>query len=689
MNAKNEEMERDILTGIHLEFRTKTRKSSCIIGNVIAEGAMTQVYAAENEDYGKLAIQSYTRHLKEGNEPLSNEERGNILRRRRSAELLIGLSHGHLVRVIGMGNIFVSNNQAVPCIVMQHVTGENLHDTFHRCDPFAPMEALDIILQVGEALEYLHKNGLVHRAVRMENVIYRRFEQGTDLRHGDVVLAGTGLLREMHSAMKRQVTEFIPMDSVIFGLPDDDNDNRPYSIADEVFCLGWMLFQLIEGVDPYTSISIENPFGISQNILIMYESFRGIQRDDLSNTEREWLNGLCGKLLSVRKEYQYRTMAEVVADIDRVIKGLHRHKRSLNVGSKESLPKNTLPPIPNEHESLPSKELAPLPEKSSAVAVSQTQPFSSPAPVADRRSELQPLDDEEDDLVSPRSATLPIIAFVSIMFIIGAILLSPLRVHIMPNHAASTMETKKRTQPHPIAKKSDQSMLELKQTRIIPCVSDTCGVGFHDTDDTLIVVDDGMISISDGEGEILCRTKLPCKQSNLRALSVKGGTLLMVANKGRCQKPPCTIVVFEKATHCRILSKTKRTTVRVSPSEFATGKIVDVRRSQNGYDLWARTNKDTISHVHCDDECVEGNKPLPIIHYGRWLLTIKQGVLFLLSGQYQRAIVHHLGQHFNVSSVALSGKKLAIVAKNNAGELPVIALYMLREVQFGNTVQKK
>lgn len=90
------------------------------------------------------------------------------LRFGREAELIARVSHPHILSVIEFGTTSDSN---LPFLVTEHVEGGDLRQRMKGRKPWAIDRARTVILQVGEALEFLHGKGIIHRDLKPENIL--------------------------------------------------------------------------------------------------------------------------------------------------------------------------------------------------------------------------------------------------------------------------------------------------------------------------------------------------------------------------------------------------------------------------------------------------------------------------------------------------------------------------------------
>jgi serine/threonine protein kinase len=122
---------------------------------LLGEGAIGRVYRAVAPDSGhEVAVKRVHRAL--GTDPRVME------RFRREAETVERLTHPNLVSVHDVGDDF---------LVLDLVEGEGLDRRLEREGALSPREALPLLRQVADALDYIHARGIVHRDVKPSNVL--------------------------------------------------------------------------------------------------------------------------------------------------------------------------------------------------------------------------------------------------------------------------------------------------------------------------------------------------------------------------------------------------------------------------------------------------------------------------------------------------------------------------------------
>jgi serine/threonine-protein kinase len=153
---------------------------------------------------------------------------------RREARTLAALQHPHIVQVLDHG---VADDQLY--LVMELVEGR----PFDRLGP--DVDPLPGWMQVGEALQVVHENGIVHRDVKPANAVLDR--------HGRAVLLDFGLI---HDPGRRTLTKTGHVVGSLAYLAPELLQGRSASPQADWYSWGVSLFQLLEGRLPFENEAI-------------------------------------------------------------------------------------------------------------------------------------------------------------------------------------------------------------------------------------------------------------------------------------------------------------------------------------------------------------------------------------------------------------------------------------------------
>lgn len=172
---------------------------------------------------------------------------------RREAQIAARLNEPHVIPIHRYGEI---DGQLF--LDMRLVEGENLDSLLRRLGPMEPARAVDIVCQVGHALDAAHAGGLVHRDVKPSNVLLVPRMDGEDLTTsaaGDdfAYLADFGIARVADEGGGPALTATgTAVGSTEYMAPERFGTAAPDARAD-VYSLACVLFELLTGRRPFAA----------------------------------------------------------------------------------------------------------------------------------------------------------------------------------------------------------------------------------------------------------------------------------------------------------------------------------------------------------------------------------------------------------------------------------------------------
>lgn len=155
------------------------------------------------------------------------------------ARRLASCVHPNIVRV---SDFFVEDGQ--PYMVMDYIPGQNLGDVVLPNRPMPEELAILYITQIGAAVKVVHKNGLLHRDIKPQNIIWRRNSQ-------EVVLIDFGIAREFTPGATQSHTNMV---SDGYAPPEQYFAQGKYTPATDVYGLAATLYSLLTGQVPIAAI---------------------------------------------------------------------------------------------------------------------------------------------------------------------------------------------------------------------------------------------------------------------------------------------------------------------------------------------------------------------------------------------------------------------------------------------------
>jgi eukaryotic-like serine/threonine-protein kinase len=198
----------------------------------IAEGGMGAVYRGRERATGKtVAIKIVPPHM----------TCNPVLMKRFEKEYnaASNLDHPNIVRALAFGMHGKS-----PYLVMEFVEGESLGDRLEREKRLPEAEAIRIIGQVAQGLHRAHKQGLVHRDVKPDNILLTR--------DGKAKLADLGLVKELETDLNLTRTGR-GLGTPHFMAPEQFRNAKNVDARSDIYSLGATLYMMVTGELPFKS----------------------------------------------------------------------------------------------------------------------------------------------------------------------------------------------------------------------------------------------------------------------------------------------------------------------------------------------------------------------------------------------------------------------------------------------------
>jgi eukaryotic-like serine/threonine-protein kinase len=150
------------------------------------------------------------------------------------------LTHPHIVPVFDSGE---ADGQLY--FVMPLIEGETLRARLERDGPLPVEEAIRLIRQVADGLEYAHGAGILHRDLKPENIMLSR---------GHAVLADFGVAGSMIGTTQqpRLTQTGTSLGTAAYMSPEQATGERELGPPSDVYGLASVLFELLTGEAPFT-----------------------------------------------------------------------------------------------------------------------------------------------------------------------------------------------------------------------------------------------------------------------------------------------------------------------------------------------------------------------------------------------------------------------------------------------------
>jgi serine/threonine-protein kinase len=156
----------------------------------------------------------------------------------REAEMAAGLAHPHIVPIYS-----VDERDGLVWMAMGLVDGESLAERLHR-EPRPPVDVVRRVLrEVCEALEYAHREGVVHRDIKPDNIL---LERGT----GRALVTDFGIARAAEGDQRLTATG-IAVGTPAYMSPEQAMGEREVDGRADLYALGIVGYQMLAGELPF------------------------------------------------------------------------------------------------------------------------------------------------------------------------------------------------------------------------------------------------------------------------------------------------------------------------------------------------------------------------------------------------------------------------------------------------------
>jgi serine/threonine protein kinase len=199
-----------------------------IIQAQLGQGGMATVYKAYHPELDRhVAIKVIDASLA--------KEKDFIERFKREARVIANFDNVHIVPVYDLGQY-----KGQPFYVLKLINGPTLRERMKKA-PLSNREILDIVLAVGDALQYAHGCGVLHRDIKPSNVMIAR--------EGKIYLTDFGLAKLIENSTSLTGEKIIGTPHYIS--PEQAQNVQKIDEGTDIYSFGVMIYEMVVGCLPF------------------------------------------------------------------------------------------------------------------------------------------------------------------------------------------------------------------------------------------------------------------------------------------------------------------------------------------------------------------------------------------------------------------------------------------------------
>ncbi|MCX7904208.1 MAG: Stk1 family PASTA domain-containing Ser/Thr kinase [Caloramator sp.] len=271
------------------ELSGKILNNRYILLEKVGDGGMALVFKAKDTLLNRfVAVKILRPEFANDTEFLSKFKRESMA--------AASLSHPNIVSIFDVGE-----NDGLNYIVMEYIKGKTLKDYIKEKGKIRYDEALKIVLQISQALDHAHKNGVIHRDIKPHNIL---ITEDNIIKVTDFGIARASTFNTVTNTGK-------VMGSVHYLSPEQArglySDHRT-----DIYSLGVVFYEMLLGRPPYDA---ESPITIA---------IKHIQDDieepiKVDSSIPLAVNDIVVKMMQKDMTKRYQNAKEIILDINKAI----------------------------------------------------------------------------------------------------------------------------------------------------------------------------------------------------------------------------------------------------------------------------------------------------------------------------------------------------------------------------------
>lgn len=254
----------------------------------IGEGGMAEVYKARCNKLNRFVAVKILRSQFANNEEISQKFK-------KEATAIANLSDTNIVSILDVGT-----QDDIDYIVMELVNGKTLKDVITFNGNLGYPTAIKIALQIAKALDCAHKNNIIHRDIKPQNILVTE--------NGDIKVTDFGIAKSTDSSTITNTTSIIG--SAHYLSPEQAKGSYIDCRAD-IYSFGVVLYEMVTGKLPFEG---ESPVTVA----LKHLQEEPVAPKIINSSIPDSLNKLILKAMNKEQIKRYQSAKEIIQDLQKI-----------------------------------------------------------------------------------------------------------------------------------------------------------------------------------------------------------------------------------------------------------------------------------------------------------------------------------------------------------------------------------
>lgn len=296
----NRKMAISVKVGFSVEDAREILPDRFDVVSFLGQGGMGSVFKVVEKRTGKIFA------VKLLNPQLVNDEQ-SVRRFEQEAKAAMHLTHSNLTAVYEYG---LGKDQSTPFLVMDYLEGKTLDQLLKKEQYLDYSRALDIFIQLCEAVSYAHLHGVIHRDIKPNNIMVKRTDRDIEV----AKLFDFGIAKVLPN-QAIDFTQDMTQTGDLFGSPlymaPEQCKGLRIDERTDIYALGCVMYKTLSGRHPFEGKNFVDT--VVKIITKEAEPLSDISSCDMLPRTLEQVIMRC---LSKDPQYRYRNASLLQADLE-------------------------------------------------------------------------------------------------------------------------------------------------------------------------------------------------------------------------------------------------------------------------------------------------------------------------------------------------------------------------------------